>query len=111
MTRSPWPYARPVLERRRRTRRSLDVEWYAWAVRTRLKPIVEKAKMLKRHLPRLLSYFRHRITNAAGEGFNSRIQANKSAARGFRNFEHDRTRILFFCGKLKLLPDTTHGIP
>ena len=42
---------------------------------------------------------------------NSRIQAIKSAARGFRNFEHYRTRILFFCGKLKLLPDTTHGIP
>jgi len=86
-------------------------EWYAWAVRTRLKPIVEKAKMLKRHLPRLLSYFRHHITNAASEGFNSRIQAIKSAARGFRNFDHYRTRILFFCGKLKLLPNSTHGIP
>jgi transposase len=81
-------------------------EWYAWAVRTRLKPIVEKAKMLKRHLPRLLSYFRHPITNAVSEGFNSRIQAIKSAARGFRNFENYRTRILFFCGKLDLLPET-----
>ena len=42
---------------------------------------------------------------------NSRIQAIKSAARGFRNFEHYRTRILFFCGKLKLLPNSTHGNP
>ena len=59
----------------------------------------------------LLSYFRHHITNAAGEGFNSRIQAIKSAALGFRNFDHYRTRILFFCGKLKLLPNSTHGNP
>jgi transposase len=82
------------------------VDWYSWAVRCRLPPIVEKAKMLNRHLPQLLSYFRHRITNAASEGFNSRIQAIKSAARGFRNFENYRTRILFFCGKLKLMPPT-----
>lgn len=79
--------------------------WYAWASRSRLKPIIDKAKMLKRHLSRLLSYFRHRITNAASEGFNSRIQSIKSAARGFRNFENYRTRILFYCGKLDLRPD------
>ncbi|MFT4556903.1 MAG: transposase, partial [Planctomycetaceae bacterium] len=29
-------------------------------------------------------------------------------ARGFRNFDNYRTRILFFCGKLKLNPDTSH---
>lgn len=81
-------------------------DWYAWAVRSQLPPMKEKAQMLKRHLPRLLSYFRHPITNAASEGFNSRIQALKSAARGFRNFDHYRTRILFYCGKLNLMPHT-----
>ena len=30
-------------------------DWYAWATRSRLQPIIYKAKMLKRHLPRLLS--------------------------------------------------------
>ena len=63
--------------------------------------------MLKRHLPSLLTWFRHRITNATAEGFNSRIQSIKSAARGFRNFNNDRTRILFCCGKLNLLPRIT----
>jgi transposase len=62
-------------------------------------------KMLKRHLPHLLSYFRHRITNAVSEGFNRVIQALKYAARGFRSFANYRTRILFFCGKLDLKPD------
>jgi transposase len=56
------------------------------------------------HLPNLLSYFRHRITNATSEGFNSVTQALKYAARGFRSFQNDRTRILFFCGKLDLRP-------
>lgn len=81
--------------------------WYAWAVRCRLRPVARVAKMLKRHLPHLLTYFRHRITNAASEGFNSVIQALKYAARGFRSFDNYRTRILFFCGKLDLKPNLT----
>ena len=64
--------------------------------------------MLKRHLPNILTWFRHRISNGPTEGFNSRIQSIKSAARGFRNFENYRTRILFFCGKLQLMPEITH---
>jgi hypothetical protein len=35
---------------------------------------------------------------------NSKIQSLKAAARGFRNFQNYRTRILFFCGKLELYP-------
>lgn len=80
-------------------------DWYGWAARSRLPAIIDKAKMLKRHLPELLSYFRQRITNALTEGFNSKIQAIKSAARGFRAFKNYRTRILFYCGKLELAPD------
>lgn len=82
--------------------------WYGWAIRSRLGPVKKVARMLKRHLDGLLAYFRHWITNAATEGFNSRIQAIKAAARGFRNFEHYRIRILFFCGRLTLRPDPTH---
>jgi transposase len=80
-------------------------DWDGWAVRSRLKPIAAKAKMRKRHLNELLSYFRQPITNATSEGFNSRIQAIKSAARGFRAFDNYRTRILFYCGKLDLVPE------
>jgi transposase len=70
---------------------------------------VKVAAMLKRHLEGVLAYITHRITNAMSEGFNSRIQSIKSAARGFRNFENYRTRILFFCGRLELIPNvSTH---
>ena len=78
--------------------------WYGWAVRSRLKPIVEVAKRLKRHLEGLLNYVRHKVTNAMAEGFNSRVQHLKYSARGLRNFASYRRRILFFCGKLELMP-------
>lgn len=54
---------------------------YAWGVRCRLRPVVKVARMLKGHLPSLLSYFHRRITNATSEAFNSGIQALKYAGR------------------------------
>ena len=79
-------------------------DWFGWVSRSRLKPVVDVAQMLKRHLENLLTYLRHHITNAVTEGLNSKIQSLKSAARGFRNFRNYRIRILFFCGKLNLYP-------
>ena len=79
-------------------------DWFGWVSRSRLKPVVDVAQMLKRHLDNLLTYLKHHITNAVTEGLNSKIQSLKSAARGFRNFRNYRIRILFFCGKLNLYP-------
>jgi len=79
-------------------------DWFGWVSRSRLKPVIEVAQMLKRHLDNLLTYLKHHITNAVTEGLNSKIQSIKAAARGFRNFKNYRTRILFFCGKLNLYP-------
>jgi len=102
-------------QRSERRGREFFKEWYAWASRCRLKPMVKVAKMIKRHLDRIVTWFAHRITNASSEGFNSLIQALKSAARGFRNFENYRTRILFFCGQLSLFPESitpsSHELP
>jgi transposase len=79
-------------------------QWYRSAIRSRLLPIKKVAKSLKEHLDGLLAYFGHRITNAATEALNGRIAAIKANARGFRSFEHYRTRILFFLGKLDMRP-------
>ena len=78
--------------------------WTGRVMRSRLEPMKDVAKMLRRHREGLLNYTTHRITNAAAEGFNSIIQTIKANARGFRSFENFRTRILFFCGKLDLRP-------
>jgi len=69
-----------------------------------LLPITKVATMLKNHLPGLLNYITHRVTNAVTEGFNSKIQMIKSCARGFRSFGNYRIAILFHCGKLELHP-------
>ena len=90
-------------------------QWYRSVMGTRLPRVKKVARTLKAHLSGLLTYFKHRITNALTEGFNSKIQALKADARGFRRFENYRARILFFCGKLDLMPKLpstpTHTIP
>ena len=78
--------------------------WFFWATHSRLKPVIDTARTLKRHLAGLLTFIRHRITNAVTEGLNSKIQTIKSNARGFRSFENYRISILFHCGKLELYP-------
>jgi transposase len=78
--------------------------WYFWATHSRLTPIREAAATLKRHLTNILTYFRHRITNAVSEGLNSKIQTIKKWAYGFRNLEHFKTAIYFHCGGLDLYP-------
>jgi transposase len=79
-------------------------QWFAAARRSKLEPIKKTALTLQNHLFGLLNYFAHPITNALSEGFNSKIQAIKADARGFRRFENYRYRILFHCGKLDLRP-------
>jgi transposase len=78
--------------------------WYYWATHSKLKPIAEAAKTIMRHLPNVMTYFKHRITNALAEGLNSKIQMVKEMACGFRNREHYRTAIYFHCGGLDLYP-------
>lgn len=79
-------------------------KWFGWASRSQLKPIIAVAHMIKRHFENIITYLQHPITNAVTEGLNSKIQALKANARGFRSFANYRTRILFFCGKLNLHP-------
>lgn len=79
-------------------------KWYFSATHSRLKPVIDVAKMLKRHIENILTYVKHKITNSFAEGINSKIQHIKATARGFRNFDNYRTSILFYCGKLSLYP-------
>lgn len=81
--------------------------WYRWATHSRLKPVVDKARMLKSRLPNILTYLKHGVTNAMSESLNSKIQWVKYTARGFRNFQNFTTAIYFHCGGLDLLPAPT----
>jgi transposase len=79
-------------------------KWYFSATHSRLQPVIDAAKMLKRRLENILTYVKHRMTNAFAEGINSKIQHIKAAAREYRNFNNYRISILFYCGKLSLYP-------
>jgi transposase len=64
-------------------------------------------KVSQRHLPNLLTYLRHRLTNASLEGINAVIQGIKKTARGFRNAERFKTASYFHGGGLDLDPHET----
>jgi transposase len=84
-------------------------KWISRVEQTALTHMKKVAETLRTHMDNLLNYFTHPITNAMSEGFNSKIQALKSAARGFRSFRNYRARILFFCGRLDMSPlPSTH---
>ncbi len=81
--------------------------WYRWATHSRLKPMIEKAKMLKSRAKNIFTYLKTGLTNAVSESMNAKIQWVKYTARGFRNFQNFTTAIYFHCGGLDLAPAPT----
>ena len=79
-------------------------KWYWRATHSRLKPVCDAAKKLKRHLQGIIAAVLHGISNSATEGLNSKIEVVKRSACGYRNKDNFRTAILFHCGKLDLMP-------
>jgi len=63
---------------------------------------IKVAKTIKRHLDNILTYLKHRITNALSEALNAQVEKIKRMACGYRNREHYRTAIYFHCGGLDL---------
>ena len=96
--RSLWDYSQEGWARR------FFKKWFAWAAHSCLEPIRKVAVMIQTHLNNILTYCRHRVTNAVAEGLNSKIMAIKRRACGYRNKEHFKTAIYFFCGGLSLYP-------
>lgn len=83
--------------------------WYYWATHSCLPAMIEAAKLIARHLPNVLTYFKHRITNAVAEGLNSKIATIQKRACGFRNRDHFKIAVYFHCGGLDLYPaSATH---
>jgi transposase len=80
--------------------------WHNWAVRGGLQPMIDKARMNQRRFGNIVTYLKHRITNAPGKSINSKMQWVKHAARGFRSKTNFKTAIYFHCGGLDLTPKT-----
>ena len=78
--------------------------WYWWATHSRLTHVVKAAKTLNSHREGIVNAVLYGITNALTEGLNSKIEAIKRNACGFRNKQNFRTAVLFHCGKLSMMP-------
>ena len=71
--------------------------------------MVAAAKLIARHLPNVMTYFAHRITNAVAEGLNSKIATIQKRACGYRNPNNFKIAVYFHCGGLSLYPaSVTH---
>lgn len=81
------------------------MDWYSWAIRSRLAPVKKVARTIKTHLEGILTAVITGATNARAEGFNTMIQKIKRDARGFRNKERFKAAIYFHLGGLDLYPD------
>ena len=79
-------------------------EWYGWAIRSRLDPVKKVARMCKAHLPNILTFFVHRLTNGPIEGLNNKIQGLIKKAYGYRNKDRFKADIFFHLGGLELYP-------
>ena len=89
-------------------------KWFAWAARCRLPPMQAVAPTIRKYLWGILNASVSGATNARAEGLNSRIQAIKRRARGYRNRERFRHAIYFHLGGLDLYPERlspAHTIP
>ena len=78
--------------------------WYFWATHSRLAPMIAAAKLIARHLPNVLTYFTHRITNAVAEGLNSKIATVQKRACGYRNRTTSRSPSISIAANLTYIP-------
>ena len=77
-------------------------KWLSWAVRSRLEPVKEFARMVKGHYAGILRFFESRLTSGMMEGINSRIYEIKRRAKGFQNIPNFITMIYLEAGRLSL---------
>jgi len=75
-------------------------KWYFWATHSRLEPIKQCAKTMKKHWKGILNWFESLVNNGILEGINSMIQAAKARARGYRTLKYFITMIYLISGKL-----------
>jgi transposase len=76
--------------------------WYFWATHSRLDPMIEAARTVKRHWDGILRWFDSKIANGLIEGINSLVQAAKAKARGYRSTRNLTAIVYLLAGKLDM---------
>jgi transposase len=83
--------------------------WCTRALRSRIDPMKKVARMLRKHRPLLLNWFRakKRISSGVVEGLNNRLKLTLRKAYGFRTFEAVEVAFYHTLGALPE-PEWTH---
>jgi transposase len=84
-------------------------EWCVQVMRSRIEPMKKVARMLRRHRPLLLNWFRARgeVSAAVVEGFNNKAKLTTRKAYGFRSYRCVEIALYHTLGKLPE-PEATH---
>lgn len=86
--------------------RYLD-RWLRWAARSRLEPMRDFARIIKRHKDRILSYFEVPITNASVEGMNRKAKVVSQRGYGYKSVPTFQLALYHVLGGLPM-PETAH---
>jgi transposase len=83
--------------------------WCSAVMRSRLEPMKKVARMLRRHRPLILNWFRARgeISSAIVEGFNNKAKLTTRKAYGFRSYRCLEIALYHTLGQLPE-PEATH---
>ncbi len=73
--------------------------WEGNVKRSKIPEYQQLVKTLEYYMFGIHAYFKHRLTNAASEGFNNKINLIKRRAYGFHDVEYFKLKILKLCGR------------
>jgi transposase len=74
--------------------------WYFWATHSRLQPVIQAARTIKRYWRGVVNFLDARVTNGMVEGLNSKIKTAMKRAYGFKHVSYLRTIIYLVAGRL-----------
>ena len=75
-------------------------EWLSWVQRSQIEAMKDVAKTIKNHIDGILNWMTFKVSNGILEGLNSKFQAAKAKARGYRTLKTIKTVIYLISGKL-----------
>jgi transposase len=92
---------REILDRKQiNVVRTLLRQWCTNVLRSKVEPMKEVARMIRKHLEGIIAWAQTRQTNGFLEAINGLFQAAKRKARGYGRFSTIRTVIFLLAGKL-----------
>jgi transposase len=87
------------------------VTFYEWVVKVDVDEVTRLARTIDTWQEEVLAFFDTRASNGPSESANVKIKSVRRAARGFRNADNYRARIMLHAGQPRRVPTTTRIRP